>query len=50
MPWCARACGYDARVRRLLIIVTLVLLIAVSIGVGVAIARWPHIHGWPQHP
>jgi hypothetical protein len=42
--------GYDARVRRLLIIVTFILLIAVSIGVGVAVARWPHSHWWPRHP
>jgi hypothetical protein len=47
MPWRREACGYDARVRRLLIIVTFVLLLAVSIGVGVAIARWPHL--WPRH-
>jgi len=47
MPWRAGACGYDARVRRVLIIVTLVLLLAVSIGVGVAVVRWPHL--WPPH-
>jgi hypothetical protein len=50
MPWGARSCGYDAPVRRLLIILTLILLLAVSIGVGVAVARWPHGHWWPQRP
>jgi hypothetical protein len=49
MPWSAGACGYDARVRRLLIIVTLVLLVAVAIGVGVAVARWPHGQAWARH-
>ncbi len=38
--------GYDARMRRFLIVVTLILLVAVSLGIGVVVDRWPHLaHG-----
>jgi hypothetical protein len=37
-----RCCGYDARMRRFLIGLTLALLLTVSISIGVTVARWPH--------
>jgi hypothetical protein len=35
--------GYDAPMRRVLIVLMVVALLAVSVGTGVLVARWPHL-------